>query len=187
MVGVDEVGRGCLAGPLLVVAARAVSDLPKDVADSKILNRSQREELFNRLAQCCQFGEGWVTCAEIDGRGLAAAMRLGVARSLRALGAVKTEKIIMDGPVNYVPKVFKDVQCIIDADALIPLVSAASIYAKVKRDLYMISLKERYPQYGFENHVGYYTPSHRLAIQEYGHLNKIHRISFRPLRTMGNA
>src|SRR5690349_3763707 len=101
IVGVDEVGRGCLAGPLLVVAARQQTELPDGVKDSKILSGTQREEILNMLSICCDFGEGWVKAAEIDRLGLANALRLGVRRALASLKVSAKEEIIMDGSVNY--------------------------------------------------------------------------------------
>jgi ribonuclease HII len=181
MVGVDEVGRGCLAGPLLVVAARQLADLPDGLADSKILTRSRREELFGLLVTVCQFGEGWVKPVEIDRRGLAGAMRLGIKRALRQLSVNYQEEIIMDGPVNYFSARYNQVQCLIDADAKIPLVSAASIYAKVKRDRFMIELAKSHPKFGFDAHVGYATPSHLDALSRYGYLKRIHRRFFSPV------
>lgn len=182
MIGIDEVGRGCLAGPLLVVAAKQKKHLPEGVVDSKLLSRTKREELFENLVDICDFGEGWVSAVEIDKRGLAKAVQLGVARSLKNLGAKSTEKIILDGPVNYLPKIYKIFECLVDADALVPLVSAASIYAKVRRDRFMIELAKKHTDYGFENHVGYYTPAHKLALQRLGPLAQVHRLSFRPLK-----
>ncbi len=184
MVGIDEVGRGCLAGPLLVVAARQLADLPVGLTDSKLLSRQQRELLYEPLTAVCVFGEGWVKVAEIDRRGLAGALRLGVARALRALSAVSNEEIIMDGPVNYLPSKFKTVNCLIDADLKVPLVSAASIYAKVTRDRLMAELAPKHPDYGFDSHVGYSTRRHRQALVKFGPLPKIHRYSFMPIHQL---
>lgn len=181
-IGIDEVGRGCLAGPLLVVAARAETQLPDGITDSKLLTRSSREALFAALVAACSFGEGWVSSTEIDKHGLSRAMRLGVARALRAVGAKRQDKIIMDGPFNCLPKVYNNVRCLIEADALVPLVSAASIYAKVRRDRFMVELAARHRGYGFENHVGYYTPQHKAALDRFGPLARVHRSSFRPVR-----
>lgn len=178
ILGVDEVGRGCLAGPLLVVAARQHSDIPNGVADSKLLDRTQREKIFKSLIESCEFGEGWVKPVEINRRGLGGAMRLGVARALKNLKAQTNDKIIMDGPINYMPKIYRNVECLIDADALVPLVSAASIYAKVRRDRFMVSLAERHPRYGFESHVGYATPLHIKRLKKYGSLKNVHRQFF---------
>jgi ribonuclease HII len=184
MIGIDEVGRGCLAGPLLVVAARQVNDLPEGLADSKVLNRRQREELFILLDGICEFGEGWVKSTEIDRLGLTKAMRLGVRRALNALNVVSEEKIIMDGPVNYLPKKFRKVQCLIDADATVPLVSAASIFAKVSRDRYMTELAKKHPRYGFDSHVGYGTSSHLAALQKFGSLKRVHRQFYSPIKSL---
>lgn len=182
MVGVDEVGRGCLAGPLLVVAARTGSSLPLTVKDSKLLTREQRESMCEQLLLCCQFGEGWVSSVEIDRLGLARAMRLGVRRALANLPANDDEEIVIDGNVNYLPKKFKNGYCLIDADDKVPLVSAASVYAKVTRDRFMINLAKRHPRYSFDNHVGYGTAEHYQALDAYGPLKFIHRLSFAPLK-----
>lgn len=183
MIGVDEVGRGCWAGPLLVVAARATSDLPPGLKDSKMLSRQQRLKILNKLSICCDFGEGWVKVSEIDSQGLAKGLKLGTARALRNLAAAVDEEIVMDGIVNYLPKKFINRRCLAGADNLIPIVSAASIYAKVTRDLYMQGLVRQYPKYGFEAHVGYGTAAHRRALSIYGPITSVHRMSFNPLRT----
>ena len=185
MVGIDEVGRGCLAGPLLVVAARKKGRLPKGIKDSKLLTRAQRERLFEELVGVCDFGEGWVTSSEIDKQGLAKAMRLGVARALKNLGTTCTEPIIVDGQVNYLSRKFKNIECLVGADATVRIVSAASVYAKVRRDRFMIELAKKYAGYGFENHVGYFTAGHKLALKNLGPLKSIHRMSFQPLRGTG--
>lgn len=181
-MGVDEVGRGCLAGPLLVVAARATAGLPEGLADSKVLSRQRREELLVLLVETCRFGEGWVKPSEIDRLGLTAATRLGVRRALAELEVDKNELIVIDGNYNYAPKVYRRVSTVIDADALVPIVSAASIYAKVKRDAYMRSLAARYPDYGFETNVGYGTAFHLAAIGSAGLIRHLHRNSFAPVR-----
>src|SRR6266478_6598720 len=101
MVGVDEVGRGCIAGPLLVVAARATGKLGEGVKDSKLLSKFQREQMYKLLESICQYGEGWVSCTEIDKLGLAKALRLGVKRALKNVNATENEQIVIDGPINY--------------------------------------------------------------------------------------
>jgi ribonuclease HII len=187
MVGVDEVGRGCLAGPLLVVAARAAGELPLGLKDSKLLSRKQREKILDLLSICCDFGEGWVKCSEIDRLGLSAALRLGGARALRGLRVSLNDEIILDGSFNYLPKVYKSTRAVIKADNSVPIVSAASIYAKVTRDKYMIELAARHPGYDFENHVGYGTKAHMLALQRLGALKYIHRQSFMPIASLNGA
>jgi ribonuclease HII len=184
MIGVDEVGRGCWAGPLLVVAARPTSDLPNGLTDSKLLKKKTREELLNTLSNCCEFGEGWVSAKEIDHIGLAEAMKLGVARSLKSIQALPSEEIILDGSVNYIDRLFMNAQCLIDADFHVPIVSAASIYAKVSRDNFMQQLGLKYPKYGFENHVGYGTKRHRFALEQFGVLEEVHRTSFKPIKAL---
>lgn len=184
MVGIDEVGRGCWAGPLLVVAARASDGLPDGLTDSKLLNKRQREQLLNKLSICCSFGEGWVSAKEIDQKGLANALRLGVGRALKALNSLAEEEIILDGAVNYCAAKFKNAKCVIDADLNVPIVSAASIYAKVTRDKFMYELGLKYPKYGFESHVGYGTKAHRAALDEFGVLKNVHRTSYKPVKAL---
>lgn len=181
MIGVDEVGRGCLAGPLLVVAARKTGTLPKGLKDSKLLSRSKREAIYPLLITNFQFGEGWVTSSEIDRYGLADALRLGVKRALKNLKAGPADHIVMDGKVNYMSKKYINAECVIDADNTIPIVSAASVYAKVTRDKYMAGLAERFPDYGFENHAGYGTARHVAAINSHGFIKSVHRTTFRPI------
>jgi len=181
MVGVDEVGRGCLAGPILVVAARAKAQLPEGLRDSKLLSRKQRVEILNKLSISCEFGEGWVKAVEIDRHGLAKALRLGIKRALSGIQAKIDEEIIMDGKVNYPPKKFKKTKCIIDADNMVPIVSAASIYAKVTRDNLMFELAKKHPSYKFENHVGYGTAEHMKAINSFGVIRFVHRASYAPV------
>lgn len=180
-VGIDEVGRGCWAGPLLVVAAKADSELPAGLKDSKALSARQRELLMPQIESSCTLGEGWVQPEEIDELGLTKAMRLGVSRALLALGADETIEIIMDGHINYCPENYQNVATVIGADKKYPIVSAASIYAKVKRDAHMKRIADIYPNYGFEKHVGYGTELHRLMLKNYGP-SRIHRRSYKPVR-----
>lgn len=183
LIGIDEVGRGCWAGPLLVVAARQIATLPPGVADSKALNPKRRQSLFAAIGRVCEFGEGWGEAAEIDELGLAAAMRLGVSRALDGLKAATNARIILDGIVNYCPADFAQVDCVAKADAHYPIVSAASIWAKVRRDDYMKRLSQAYPGYGFERHVGYGTALHRQNLLAHG-VCALHRLSFRPVKEL---
>lgn len=182
MIGIDEVGRGCWAGPLLVVAARQIDELPNDVRDSKEINSRQRQYLYNQIKQSCNFGEGWVQPEEIDKQGLTAAMKIGVSRALLNLGALFDDEIIMDGHINYCPTEFVKAQTIVGADKRYPVVSAASIYAKVLRDEHMTRLARFYPYYGFERHFGYGTQLHQSALKVHG-ICTIHRRSFSPIKT----
>lgn len=180
MIGIDEVGRGAWAGPLLVVAARDRSELPGGLHDSKVLSKTKRGQLAPLIQRTCDLGEGWVTAKEVDLIGLTSAMELAVSRALEAVGALPDERIIMDGHINYCPKTYTNVAAVIDADAGYPIVSAASIYAKVTRDMHMTELALTLPGYGFESHVGYGTKQHSDALSRLG-ITSEHRLSYRPV------
>jgi ribonuclease HII len=187
MIGIDEVGRGAWAGPLLVVAARQLSDLPEGLTDSKLLSADQREKFHSLIIESCAFGEGWVTAEEIDEMKLSKALKMGVSRALKAINALPIEEIIMDGSVNYVDNIYIESKCQIKADVSVPVVSAASIYAKVVRDKFMKNLAKKYPDFGFDAHVGYGTKKHVEAISSFGALSGVHRLSFKPVALMMEA
>lgn len=184
MIGVDEVGRGCWAGPLLVVAARANTKLPAELKDSKLMTKNQRTKILNKLSIICVFGEGWVSAAEIDNAGLANALRLGVKRALIDLPAELDDEIIMDGKINYVPSEYTNSKTLVGADSLVPVVSAASVFAKVARDNYMVGLAEEHPGYSFDKHVGYGTKAHIEALSSNGIIKNVHRLSYSPIAKM---
>lgn len=181
LIGIDEVGRGCWAGPLLVVAARQNGTLPKGLADSKVLSRKKRELLFYDIELACDIGVGWVQPNEIDSLGLSKSMYLAVSRALASLEAQPNETIIMDGNINYCPPEFTSSKAVIIADALHPIVSAASIYAKVLRDTYMAEQAKLYPEYNFDKHVGYGTAAHAAALLSHG-ICSLHRKSYKPVK-----
>lgn len=181
IIGIDEVGRGSWAGPLLVVAACAHKQLPSGLNDSKLLSAAKREALLEEIIEACRIGEGWVQPEEIDELGLTRAMQLGVSRALLSLGASYDARIIIDGHINYCPTEFMNVQTIIGADKSHSIVSAASIYAKVKRDGHMKRLALIYPEYAFDKHVGYGTELHRIMLKNYGP-SRIHRRSYKPVQ-----
>ncbi len=183
IIGIDEVGRGSWAGPLLVVAARATATLPDGLADSKTLSKSRRDLLFDEIKLTCQLGEGWAEPEEIDSLGLTQATRIAVSRALIMLGPSFDNKIIMDGNYNYCPEEFTNVQCIVGADNIHPIVSAASIYAKVLRDRHMFRIAQLYPAYGFDKHVGYGTHLHELMLRVHGP-TAIHRKSYSPVKKL---
>ena len=181
-VGIDEVGRGCWAGPL-VVGVVALSDdvaLP-GLTDSKKLSRAKRESLAQQIEGCASIGLGWVSPAEIDANGLSAALRIGAIRALDSLAIDPEATIILDGSYNFLVDTKYTVECVVGADAHIPAVSAASIVAKVARDGYMYEQASVYTDYGFDSHVGYGTKRHKLALDKHG-VTPLHRMSFRPVR-----
>jgi len=165
----------------LVVAARATAELPSGLKDSKLLSKIQRFEILNDLSLCCTFGEGWVKAAEIDTFGLSKALKLGARRALRNLQVATEEEIVLDGSFNYLPKKFKNSRALIDGDNLLQIVSAASIYAKVTRDNFMVNLSKRHPRYSFEKNVGYGTKTHMLALKQFGAIKYVHRYSYTPI------
>jgi len=181
MIGIDEVGRGCWAGPLLVVAYRQRSALPSQLTDSKLLTKQRREQLLEAIVMAGDIGEGWVSAEEIDALGLTGAMQLGVERALLAITAKEDEVIIMDGTINYCQPSYRAVQTVIKADQAHPPVSAASVYAKVTRDRHMAEQAKLYPDFGFEKHVGYGTALHKRQLEQHGPC-ALHRRSFKPVK-----
>lgn len=175
MIGVDEVGRGAWAGPVLVCAVDLLVPI-YGLTDSKKLTKIKRQKLANEIIASNPVGYGWVSADELDDIGLSAALSLGAAKALASLPDTSKD-IVVDGNVQYYP-FLKNSQTIIKADLTVPAVSAASIVAKVARDERMYKYGERYPQYGFENHVGYGTAIHKKAITQYS-LLPIHRRSFK--------
>ena len=181
IVGIDEVGRGCWAGPL--VAGAVVLGQPiAGLKDSKQLSKRQREKLaadINLLAKAV--GLGWVDADTIDHIGLSEAVRLAMQRALEQV-RVAYDEVIIDGNSNFLsdnPKA----RTLINADATIPAVSAASIVAKVARDQYMSDIALVYPGYGFEQHVGYGTALHLEKLKLHG-VSLLHRRSFKPVRAL---
>ena len=180
IVGIDEVGRGCWAGPLVAGAVIVRSGI-SGLRDSKKLSKKQREYLAQEIKQTAVFGLGWVWPDEIDELGLSESVRLAMERALAEVPAAYDE-IIIDGNINYFPHNAK-AKAVIKADDSIPAVSAASIIAKVARDQYMCELDTKYDVYGFEKHVGYGTAAHIAALKAHG-VSDIHRQSYKPIQAM---
>ena len=155
IVGIDEVGRGCWAGPL-VAGAVILSTRIKGLNDSKLLNRKQRDILDGEIRlHASAIGLGWVTPAEVDAFGLSEAVHLAMSRAINEI-TLPYDQVIIDGNINYLSNNPKSV-AIVKADATVGPVSAASIIAKVARDKFMYEIALNYPGYGFEKHVGYQT------------------------------
>ena len=179
IAGVDEAGRGPLAGP---VYAAAVILNPADpvagLADSKTLAPNRREHLAQILrAQALAWAVGWAEATEIDQINILQASLLAMQRAVLALPLVP-DRVQVDG--RYCPPLAYPCQAIVRGDATVPAISAASILAKVARDAIMRDLDARYPQYGFAQHKGYPTRQHRDALRRYGPC-PAHRHSFAPV------
>ncbi len=180
LAGVDEVGRGPLAGP--VVAAAVILDPERSIAglkDSKKLSETRREELAetireNALAWCI----GRAEVEEIDRINILQASLLAMRRAVEGL-PLRAEHVLVDG--NRCPELPCSAEAIVGGDNTIPVISAASILAKVVRDREMVELDRLYPGYGLAKHKGYPTKIHLQALQELG-VTEIHRRSFGPVR-----
>ena len=186
ILGIDEVGRGPWAGPL--VAGAVVLKMPVEgLADSKKLSKKRRETLAVKIRENSWFGLGWVTAAELDEIGMTKAVQLAMLRAVKDLHAngAEYDEIIIDGSFNYFKNVSglqtEKISAIIKADGSIPAASAASIIAKVARDNYMAELSQKYPEYGFDKHVGYGTAAHAAALKTHG-ITPEHRKSFAPIK-----
>ncbi len=183
ILGIDEVGRGPWAGPLVVGAVVLPEGLEiVGLTDSKKLTEKRRTEFDQIIREkALGWGLGWVHAEEIDEVGLSSALRLATVRAVEAVEASYHE-IIIDGTINFLKDTKKGsyVQTLPKADLLIPAVSAASIIAKVARDTYMKQQDELYSAYGFSSHVGYGTAKHRQALEEHG-VTVLHRRSFAPI------
>ncbi len=176
LCGVDEAGRGPLAGP---VCAAAVI-LPRGAVieglnDSKKLSEKRREALYDEIvSRAIAYGIAFATVEEIEERNILGATFLAMNRAIAQL-SVKPALALIDGNRNRdiaVPS-----RCVIGGDGKCADIAAASILAKVTRDRWMLQMAERYPQYGFDRHKGYGTAAHYAAIRQYGP-SPIHRMSF---------
>ena len=180
-VGIDEVGRGCWAGPV-VAGAVVLSEPIPGLKDSKKLSRKQRELLAGSVhSQAAATGIGWVDAATVDEIGLTAAVGLAMELALAEID-IDYQTIVIGGSYNFLAEHPKS-QAVIKADDSVPAVSAASIIAKVARDQYMAEVSRLYPEYGFVNHVGYGTASHLASLQQYGAC-VLHRRSFKPVAAL---
>jgi ribonuclease HII len=180
VAGVDEAGRGPLAGPV-VAAAVILDDLHpiRGLADSKVLSPRRREKLFDEIrakALCCSIAEASVE--EIDRLNILQATLLAMRRAVEGLRLLP-QQVLVDG--NRLPVLKMPAEAIVKGDAKVPAISAASILAKVQRDRLCAELHQRWPDYGFDGHKGYPTPEHLEALRRHGAC-PAHRRSFGPVR-----
>jgi ribonuclease HII len=179
LAGVDEAGRGPLAGP--VVAAAVILDDRNPIrglADSKVLTARRRDQLFDEIrakALCCSVAEA--SAQEVDTLNILQATLLAMRRAVEGL-RLKPALVLVDG--NRLPALSMRAEAIVKGDSKVAAISAASILAKVTRDRWCAELDAQYPQYGFAGHKGYGTAEHLLALQTYGACPQ-HRKSFSPV------
>lgn len=182
VAGVDEVGRGPLAGP--VVAAAVILDPDQPVfglADSKTLSASKREKLAAEIMQkALAFAIARAEVHEIDDLNILQASLLAMRRCVLAL-RIRPVLVLVDG--LHCPRIDIPVQAVIKGDSKVPAISAASIIAKVSRDREMVELDQQYPGYGLAVHKGYPTRAHIRALEQLG-VSPVHRCSFAPVRNL---
>ncbi|MDP3763818.1 MAG: ribonuclease HII [bacterium] len=185
VVGIDEAGRGPLAGPVAVGAVsiplNSSKNFFKGIQDSKKLTPEERELWFAlaleaRKERTLDFAVSLVSEKVIDRKGISYAIRLGIKRSLVALGVAEDSQVFLDGGIKA-PKKFIHQLTVVKGDEKIPVISLASIVAKVIRDRKMVRLSKKFPEFDFHTHKGYGTFMHRRAIRKFGP-TEIHRQSF---------
>jgi len=180
IAGVDEAGRGPLAGPVVVAAVILHPDRPIDgLRDSKKVDAARRESLYERIRE---YAVAWsavaVSAAEIDRLNILQATLVGMQRAVEGL-LPAPRLALVDG--NRAPSLACAVQTLVGGDGLEPAISAASIVAKVTRDRFMVELHDQFPGYGFDRHKGYPTADHLERLAELGPCVQ-HRRSFAPVR-----
>lgn len=179
IVGIDEVGRGSWAGPVVVAAVGLGDEAVDGLTDSKVLSKKKRETLSAIIKRnASKIGIGWVSADNIDRIGMSAALKRAAAIALGQIDDRSVDQIIIDGTIRLIDD--PRVTCLPKADMLVPSVSAASIIAKVARDEYMTQCSQVFSDYGFEKHVGYGVAVHRQALSEFG-VCPLHRLSFSPM------
>ncbi len=183
LAGVDEAGRGPLAGPVVAAAVMLDDRAPiRGLNDSKKLSARTRERLFDEIlakALCCRIATASVE--EIDSLNILQATLLAMRRAVEGL-RLRPHVVLIDG--NRCPELHVPVRAIVKGDAKVQCIAAASILAKVHRDRLCAELHERHPEYGFAGHKGYSTPAHLAALREHGPCPE-HRRSFAPVRECG--
>ena len=181
VAGVDEVGRGPLAGDVVAAAVILAESPPEGVTDSKMLTPERREAVAERIRdEAVSWALGRATVAEIDELNILQASLLAMRRAVEAL-FMQPSLVLVDG--NRLPKWPYEARAIVKGDLTEPSIGAASILAKVQRDAEMLALHEQYPEYGFDRHKGYPTKAHLAALETAG-VSPVHRRSFGPVRRL---
>ena len=189
VIGVDEAGRGPLAGPVVAAACLLGPDAPAGLDDSKKLSAKKRARLEPLIQQSCRWALGVVEADEIDRINIFAATMLAMTRAVGALVAELGDEpgeVLIDGnktPAGRVPEWRWQARAIVGGDALEPCISAASILAKEHRDRVMREHARRWPHYGWDRNMGYGTAEHLAALKQHGP-TPIHRRSFAPVRQL---
>ena len=181
VVGVDEVGRGPLAGPVTAAAVRLLGRIPAGLADSKALTAVRREALFAEIMDCAEVCVAHASVEEIDTLNILRASHLAMERAVAGL-ATRPDHALIDG--NMIPRALCcGAEAIVKGDALCLSIAAASIIAKVTRDRIMVDLAQQHPGYGWEVNAGYPTPAHLEALLNLG-VTPHHRRSFKPVHNI---
>ena len=179
IIGIDEVGRGPLAGPVVAAAVYIPEKFDiSGIKDSKKVSSKKREELYSRIIDECQVGIGTIAPEDIDNLNILQATMLAMRFASEDL-SIQFDKALVDG--NRCPEI-RNCESIIKGDDKFVQISAASIIAKVTRDRAMMELAEKYPLYGFEHHKGYGTKAHMKALMIHGPIKGVHRFSFAPIK-----
>ena len=181
VAGVDEVGRGPLAGDVVAAAVILGDSSPAGLTDSKALSPRQRERLAETIrSEAVSWSLGRATVAEIDELNILQASLLAMWRAVEGV-SVQPSLVLVDG--NHLPRWSYEARAIVKGDLIEPAISAASIVAKVTRDSEMVILDDQYPGYGFATHKGYPTKAHLAALASLG-VSPVHRRSFGPVKRL---
>ena len=176
--GVDEVGRGCLAGPVVSAAVILKKDINlKLLKDSKKITFNKREEISKHIRNNSYYAIGIASVEEILNLNILQASLLSMKRAIERL-SIRPSLILIDG--NFAPKGLKNYKTIVNGDEKIKVISAASIVAKVYRDRFMIKLSEKFSNYAWERNFGYGTKAHLEGLKKFG-ITSHHRKGFRPV------
>ncbi|MGZ8185406.1 MAG: ribonuclease HII [Methylobacter sp.] len=182
MAGVDEAGRGPLAGPVFAAAVILNPLRPIDgLADSKTLSEKKRDSLYEIIKErALSWSIAEANVKEIDELNILQATLLAMQRAVKGLN-IQPDQVLIDG--NRVPDLSVPAQAIVKGDSKVQAISAASILAKVERDKIMVEYYQKYPEFSFHLHKGYGTKQHLAEIRQFGFL-EVHRRSFNPVKTM---